>query len=383
MNVIKRFVSLLLLLVLIISSMTFYSCADGKNPAVNTEAHIHEFEWIGNEAAHWQECKCGKIEDIEGHISGGEATHKESEKCVVCGYEISEKLKTFDGQRVLIIGNSYVFWGHAVILQLTNIRTQEERNDDRGYFYQLCQENERDVFVTNWTFGGHALHHLLADECTMDRLGCNKGGVCHRTDLVDLDYDYVIISPSCGDKEEKEITKSFGQLRNMLMAANPDVQIICLGNLGAHGISSIKQEHPGIYESYKTLEKAGIIIADWGGMVDDILEGRVEIPGAKCTYTKNTFIAPDGYHPNQLSAYIQCLMAYCAVTGESAVGQPYEFCFDKSINSKFNLDPYQYVNRSDYPGYTTNMADVFMSPEDMLGIQMLIDRYLAEKPYRN
>jgi hypothetical protein len=76
-------------------------------------------------------------------------------------------------------------------------------------------------------------------------------------------------------------------------------------------------------------------------------------------------------------------MAYCAITGESAVGQPYEFCFDKSINSKFNLDPYQYVSKSDYPNYTTNMADVFMSAEDMLGIQMLIDRYLAEKPYRN
>lgn len=386
MNLSKRIFCLLMASLVMLSMI---SCG-GKSTAESTpsseknEAHTHEYRWESDELSHRQICDCGERGDVEMHISSGEATHKEAESCTVCGYEISEMLKTFDGQRVLIIGNSYVFWGNAVIYKNTDVVDQSKRDDDRGFFYQLCQDNGRDVFVTNWTYGGHALHHLLADKCTMTRkAGCSSGNVCHRDDLVNLDYDYVVISPGCGAEEEETFTRSFGQFRNMFIAANPDVKIICLGNLGAHGISSIEKDHPGIYENYKTLEKAGIIVADWGGMVLDIIEGRVSVPGSSLTYSKNTFIAPDGYHPNQLGSYVQCLMAYCAITGESAVGQPYEFCFDTSKNSKFTLNPYQYVSKSDYPNYTTNMPDVFASPEDILGLQMLIDQYLAEKPYRN
>ena len=102
MNVTKRFFALILLLVLIISSMTFYSCADSKNPAVNTEAHIHEFEWIGNEAAHWQECKCGETSGLAAHAWNGgvvtteptaEAEGVKTYTCETCGAEKTEAVE--------------------------------------------------------------------------------------------------------------------------------------------------------------------------------------------------------------------------------------------------------------------------------------------------
>ena len=385
----KSLSAILSAVVLITSALCFASCNSEKPKATTPKQeppaeheHVFSEEWKSDDKGHWRECECGEKTESEEHESGGEATHDEAETCEICGYKLNEKLKAFDGQRVLIVGNSYVFWGNGVILKATDVRSQSKRDNDKGYFYQLCQDNGRDVFVTNWTFGGHALYHLLLDECTMDRKGCNLGGVCHRTDLQNTYYDYVIISPGSGTNEEKKFISTFMTLIDIFKSANPNVKIICLGNLGAHGVSSGKLDHPGIYESYATLEAKGVIIADWGGMVYDIMQGKTSVPGAKCTYTKNTFIAPDGYHPNQLGAYIQCLMAYCAVTGESAVGQPYAFCYDTNKHSKFNLDPFQYVSKSDYPNYTTNMSDVFYSKEDMTGIQMLIDQYLEEKPYR-
>ena len=98
-------------------------------------------------------------------------------------------------------------------------------------------------------------------------------------------------------------------------------------------------------------------------------------------YNKNSFIVAlsetDGHHPNVLTGYITALMTYCAVTGESAVGQEYAFCGDTKISPDFDFKAYEktyYV----YDNATTNFPEIFASESDMKGIQQLADEYLAK-----
>ena len=71
-------------------------------------------------------------------------------------------------------------------------------------------------------------------------------------------------------------------------------------------------------------------------------------------------------------------MVYCTITGEPAEGQPYDFWNDKNLHSQF--DPVSYLEYG-YKLGPTNYQDIFASEADMLGIQQLLDRYMAEKAY--
>ena len=62
-----------------------------------------------------------------------------------------------DGARILVVGNSYVHYGRFVIGQGKTVLTQMSRENDTGYFYQLCKQKGVEVNVTNWTFGGHGI----------------------------------------------------------------------------------------------------------------------------------------------------------------------------------------------------------------------------------
>lgn len=90
--------------------------------------------------------------------------------------------------------------------------------------------------------------------------------------------------------------------------------------------------------------------------------------------------ATDGYHPNILTGYITALMTYCAITGKSAVGQDYAFCSDATIDTNYDFSRFIRFYYS-YGNAVTNFPAVFDSESDMLGIQKLIDKYIADKPY--
>ena len=67
--------------------------------------------------------------------------------------------------------------------------------------------------------------------------------------------------------------------------------------------------------------------------------------------------------------------------GESAVGQDYSFCGNKSVQTKFDFETF--INQKYKNGETTNYPEIFASKEDMRGLQTLIDQYLEEKAYMN
>ena len=273
-----------------------------------------------------------------------------------------------DGKKVIIIGNSYVYYGNCVIPKARTAYTWEDRIHDKGYFYQLCKENGAEVEVVNWCFTGHTMYNTFDGACD-GSVECK--GVFHESHLEDRYFDYVIVSPHASEGEERGVAKNFEYIMNFFREANPNVKFVCLGNHAVHGVTKFKTQFKGISDYYLTLQEKGVIIADWGAVVKGVLDGGL-VPGATQEYNINTFVNnKDGYHENALSGYLTALTAFCAITGESAVGQPYKFCGDASLGERYDLVKYRkqfYKAPED-----TNFLEVFNSESDMKGLQKLVD----------
>jgi len=78
-----------------------------------------------------------------------------------------------NGKKVIFLGNSYVFWGRTVLKGSVSSPLLENRQEDHGYFYQLCRAMGDTVSVTNWTFSGYAIKSIFAPEC-------HRCGIDHR-----------------------------------------------------------------------------------------------------------------------------------------------------------------------------------------------------------
>ena len=293
-----------------------------------------------------------------------------------------------NGKKIIFIGNSYTYYGQTVLERSQSKLTQKERTGDKGYFYNFCKLHGADVEVTNWTFGGHSIEHLFGGNCTANR-GCD--GVDHKAYLTDPYFDYVVIQPSSGVNSSKNFLSDMETVMNFFKAANPDAKFAVLIPYSVYGtIGSTIHLASELLNGLKVLDEQGVTVINWGGLIMDILNGDVKVPGSSIDYTNNTFIirksAKDGYHPNQLSGYITTLMTYCALTGESAVGQPYGFCNDERLRPNgygskfFSFDSFVATYYT-YNGATTNYPDVFASKTDMLGIQALIDAHLKAKAH--
>ena len=273
-----------------------------------------------------------------------------------------EEYKVLDGKKVLFVGDSFLFYGRAV---LPNTKESEAaRQNDTGYFYQLCKANGADVSVTNWTYGGTGLAAIMDT---------------YIPNFQEYSYDYVILSGGRNSATTyATLSETLDRYIEVFRGANPNVKIFYLVTSGAHNISVNESFSIDVLNNLDKIEEKGITVLDWGKMVADIIRGNVRTPGATMPYEKNSFIvaksSTDGYHPNQLTGYIVSLFVYCGITGDSALWQPYGF-WD---NSEF--DPDGYLNTY-YTLGTSNYQDIFNSPEDMRIIQMLVDQYMAEKAY--
>jgi len=281
-----------------------------------------------------------------------------------------------DGKKIIIIGNSHTYVGKTVIDVVKTVREQKPRENNKGLFYYICQANGIEVSVTNWCFSGHGLRHLFNAPCSISY--CNNER--HEDYLVDRYFDYVVVTPGVGTEAEQNVASDLDYVVKLFRAANPNVKFVLLGNASVYGQNKTDQPYPGITGYYKTLEDQGFIIADWGGVVNDIITGKCTVPGSTETYNKNSFIINDGYHPNTLSGFITSTMLYCAITGEPAVEQTrtlftenklWKMILEQTIGSQY-----------DYPDADTNHHKVLSNEAELKGIQEVIDRYLQEKPYR-
>ncbi len=298
-----------------------------------------------------------------------------------------------DGKKVILIGNSFTYYGKTVIDKWNNVddATMQERFDDKGYFYQLCRQNGADVSVTNWTWGGHTLGDTFGGNCKADR---GHDGHDHLSDLkrlCDMNYDYVVIQPGSGDTDDTA-RESIKQIQDLFKSVNSNVKFIynIHPRYYLRGTDNDKILLAGVENTAKEL---GLTVANWGVIVNDIINGTAVVEGSELEYNKNTFIITksksDGYHPNMLSGYITTQVLYSTITGQKAEGEDYSFCTDETVHPKFSLqkyldDYYKYDNISAKDSETkltgdelTTFPEVFASSADMLGIQKIIDSYLG------
>ena len=278
------------------------------------------------------------------------------------------------------IGNSHIYYGRTVGTQTSNAKDKlSDRANDKGGFYQLCKANNIDVSVTNWTFGSHGLGSIIGDECVTD--GDCKG-INHNDYLTDKYYDYVVVSPGVGTASSNDIASHFETIEKIFKEANPNVKIILLGNASGQGVNASDTAYPLITGYYKTFYANGGLVADWGKLVKDIIEGKATVEGATQEYNKKTFIVKDNYHPNLLSGYITTLFTFCTITGESAVGQPYAYLTDANSAPTIDVDAYvtKYYTNGDAD---TTFPEIVNSESDIRGIQKLVDEYIEAKHFLN
>jgi dienelactone hydrolase len=294
-----------------------------------------------------------------------------------------------NGKKVIFIGCSYFYFGGTVRKTEYVITDQEKRANDEGYFYQLCRANGAEVSVMDWCYGGHSLQDMFGGSCNANN---TDKGHDHLADLVDRRYDYVIIQeikePEGWTAEQYADTVK--NVMEIFRQANPDVKFYYVIHNGVY-----VSNYPKAWrDSVPLIRDAGAVLVDWGSLVWDVIKGNVQVPGAEQEYRKNSFIvsrnSADGYHPNLLSGYLSALMTYCAITGENAVGQPYSFCTDGSIEDYyFDAETFADVYYSwDNPNTeaderATNLVDIFRSAADMKGLQELADQYLADPFHLN
>lgn len=287
-------------------------------------------------------------------------------------------METKARKKAIFIGNSYVFYGNAVIRKGCTDGEIElcVRENDRGYFYQLCRNAGVDVNVINWTFGGHGLFDIFGGVCNMQKKECC--GKNHEDYLTDRYYDYVIVSPSGGKRSAERYFEDMCYIKTFFERENPSAKFICLGNLGARGYSSFKLRLPEIFEANEQIKRAGWIIADWGKLVEDLILGNVPLKSISKPLEKDDFIVNrtenDGFHPNPLSGYIASLFAFRAVTGLHALGQPYDFCLDGKIAAEFDTAGY-IADKYSRNGGKTSYPTLLKNEAFIREIQSLADAY--------
>ena len=325
---------------------------------------------------------------------------KDDEKCATCGGELvggecatcDNKPISLNGKKILFTGNSLTYYGQTVLGSAGAANKVTKKQNDKGFFYQFCKENGATVNVANWTFSGHVFSEVFGGQCASCTESQGKA-INHLDYLDDRNYDYVVMQsgPTEGSNDTTFLS-DVENIMNIFKAGNPNTKFVLLVPYTAYG--EIGPGTPKVAKNtlnnLKTLANQGVIISDWGGLVTDILNKNVTVPGSTLTYSKNTFVvaqkASDGFHPNVLSGYITTVMTYCAITGNKAYGKAYAFCNDPALRPASTTSVYynfaNYITTY-YKVGTTNFDKVFASKTDMQGIQGLIDSHLLAKAYMN
>ena len=281
-------------------------------------------------------------------------------------------IEALDGKKIIFIGNSYTYYGRCV--NYTSGLDQESRTNDQGLFYHLCKQNGIDVEVTNWTFSGHDLTDMTTNEaCLTKETSCY--GTNHGSFLEDRNYDYVAIQCFFESEYAGNLAEHLKPTMDMFREANPNVKFLFLVPHMAYVRNFAWGEG-----SLAELAGTDVIICNWGGMCNDIVNKITSVPGGTQQYFRASFVISkdenDGHHQNLLVGYLTALMTYCAITGESAVGQPYAFADDNTLNPYFDMEAY----KTQYYVYEpfTNFVDIYRSEADMKGLQQLVDLYLTK-----
>lgn len=372
MKKILTFLSLVLACVMILSTLA--ACSPKQEHVFNqkktTSEYFAEDATDTSAAKYYYSCKhCG-----EKSTETFEYGQKDSERA-----EVGSKAKeTLDGKKILFAGCSYNYYGNIVIRKDNGVNNLSSRTNDMGYFYELCKQNGANVNVTNWCFGAHDLKDLLGTSCNTSGGAC-PNGFNHLEQLTDRNYDYVSLMDVGAPERRIPMEEYIEELKGFMKLftdVNPDCKFIYSIPCGAYWYNhtdrtDFKEVYVGTVYAKEIAKLDNMIVMDWGRMIYDLIKGNATVPGSEFIYNEDSLIVGDGHHPNLLTGYINTLMTYCIITGETAVGQPINLESDQEGTST------TYKPFSEY----ANFLVVMNSPKEMAGIQKLIDRYIDMDTY--
>ena len=255
---------------------------------------------------------------------------------------------SLDGTKAIFIGNSYIYYGNCVIYG-------NETQSDIGYFHQICKANGDDVTVYDYTLGGKDAKWIYDNH------------LINTTEEFRNSIDYVFISESI--RNTSDVVERVNLVGDLFPNAKKKIFL--------NHASSAQGNEAQVVSGLEALAAEGYLIANWGSLVYDVWRGALKVPNATCSYDKNSFIVnkEDTHHQNLLSGYITSQMAYCVVSGASALGQDYSFCGNSGINLRFGFEKFK---QDFYNPNSTNFDKIFNSPADMQGLQALMDQYIAK-----
>lgn len=373
MKKISTLVSLVLVCVMIMS--TLIACSPKPEHVFDekktTSEYFAEDSTDTSAAKYYYSCKhCG-----EKSTETFEYGKKDSERAAVG----SKAKETLDGKKILFVGCSYNYYGNIVINQGNGVNKLSSRINDMGYFYELCKKNGANVNVTNWCFGSHDLKDLLGTSCYTSGGSC-PNGFNHLEQLTDRNYDYVSFMDIGTSERHMSMEEYIEELKGFMKLftdVNPDCKFIYSIPCGAYWYNhtdrtDFREVYMGTVYAKEIAKLDNMIVMDWGRMIYDLVKGNATVPGSEFIYNEDSLIVSDGHHPNLLSGYINTLMTYCMITGETAVGQP--------MNLEGGIEPTN-IGVNLYSGQTANFVVVMKSFNEMSGIQKLIDRYIDMDTY--
>ena len=292
----------------------------------------------------------------------------------VSSLNVTSDLSKYSGKKAIFIGNSFIYWGGCVTF-ITNDDYNESlryAGGDKGYFNEVCKSNGVNMDVYNYTYGSKNLEWIYSNK--LKSLPSSFLG----------DIDYVFISEA--GENNSSIVSTVEKISALFTKAEEIVYLAHENNFSSN--------HTSIINALPTFSQKGLKVVAWGKLVYDVYKGNVKVPNATQTYNKNSFVkhstgtmstdaavtrvdfSGDSFHQNPLAGYITAQMCFSALTGTSSVGQKYEFCWDKTIAPQYDLQ--NFVTHQYNNGQTTNFVEIFKSPADMAGLQVLMDKYLEK-----
>ena len=300
-------------------------------------------------------------------------------KAVELGGEINELNESkapsaIDNKKAIFIGNSFIYWGGCVSYIKNDAEFEELRaaGGDTGYFNEICKANGVSIDVYNYTYGGKDL------TWTYENILKNKD-----KEFFDS-FDYVFISEA--GQNSSSFVATFEKIAGLFPNAEEIVYL-------AHE-NTFRSNATHIINALPELSAKGYKIVAWGALVSDVYNGNVSVPGATLQYNRNSFVKNstgempsnayvtslnnqgDTHHQNPLAGYITAQMCFSAITGSLCEGQAYEFCWDKTIAPQYDLQ--NFLECQYNTGQTSNFIEIFNSPEDMKGLQILMDKYMTK-----
>ena len=255
------------------------------------------------------------------------------------------------GKKVVIVGNSFVYYGKVVI----KVSTKNIGKEDHGYFYEAAKQDGGEPIVYNFTEAGKELNELY--DAHLKKLG----------ESMRESIDYVLLSEA--GRNNKNIVKDVTDILKLF----PNAKCVFM----PHEYFYKNDKTPYIINNLENIKKEGCLIANAGQLVSDLYKGNESVENSSYTYNRSTFIITgDSHHTNPLEGYLKTLLAYTAITGKSAVGMEYKYTDDTSINQNFDLKAFRkkyYNNVSD-----TNFYEIMHDDKEIEGLQKLVDKYNAK-----